>query len=120
MVDIPSPTTEQARTEAIVSSLVNHPPVDDRIVQRFEVIRGAAIELAHEILLQAPNCRERSTALSRLEETVMWSIKAIALHQAAILNAEGLHAGCHEIPSTDFSDRAWEVNSDCSLPHPVG
>lgn len=62
-------------------SLTNHPPVSDAVVVTFERIRQAAKALGAEILNECPESRERSLAITKLEETVMWAVKAVACHQ---------------------------------------
>ena len=62
-------------------NLTNHPPVDDSIVKRFEVIRDEAKVLGRQILNSCPESRERSLALTNLEQTVMWAVASIARNQ---------------------------------------
>lgn len=45
---------------------------------RFQVLRDNAKALAHEIKKQCPDSRERSLALTKLEEVVMWANASIA------------------------------------------
>jgi hypothetical protein len=49
-----------------------------------EAIREPAKELATAINSLVPEGREKSTAISKLEEVVMWAIKGIALNQEQI------------------------------------
>jgi hypothetical protein len=44
------------------------------------MIRSSAIELAILINLATPDSREKSLAITHLEEAVMWANKALALH----------------------------------------
>lgn len=77
---MPSP---QEQIDRLDYSLTNHPPVDATVVERFEAIRLNAKALGAAIIDLAPQGREQSLALTHLEETVMWAIKAIALNQVA-------------------------------------
>ena len=73
-------TPEEAQ---LLHSLTNHPPVDDSVVMRFEDVRAMAFDLGRQILAHCPPSRERSLAITNLEQTVMWAIKSIALNQEA-------------------------------------
>ena len=46
--------------------------------QRFQTLRDNAKSLAYEIKKQCPDSRERSLALTKLEEVVMWANASIA------------------------------------------
>ena len=46
--------------------------------QRFQTLRDNAKALAYEIKKQCPDSRERSLALTKLEEVVMWANASIA------------------------------------------
>lgn len=74
-------TTTEDRRQQLYASLTNQPPRDESIVDRFEKVREAAKALGDAILDHAPDTRERSLALTHLEESVMWAVKAIALNQ---------------------------------------
>lgn len=47
-------------------------------VEKMVGLRGMAHSLAEQILAQVPESRERSLALTKLEEVVMWSNAGIA------------------------------------------
>lgn len=64
-------------------NLTNHPPIDGSVVDRFEDVRRAAKQLAHIIDTRCPDSREKSLALTNLEQTVMWAIASIARNQEA-------------------------------------
>jgi len=54
-------------------------PTEEQIA-RIERVRHACHEV-HAILLEMiPNCRERSLAITKLEEVSMWANKAIVFH----------------------------------------
>lgn len=57
-----------------------HPPKDGQ-AERYQAIRDKAYLLAEFINEQAPNSREKSMAITRLEEAVMWANAAIARHE---------------------------------------
>lgn len=59
-------------------SLTNVRPSDDAI-ERIEHFRDNAKKLVDIIFAHIPECRERSLALTHLEETVMWGVKGICL-----------------------------------------
>lgn len=69
--------------EKLRHSLTNQPPKDDTVVNHFTALRGWAICLGEQILDRCPPSRERSLAITHLEETVMWAIKSIAINQEA-------------------------------------
>ena len=46
--------------------------------QRFQTLRDNAKSLAYEIKKQCPDSRERSLALTKLEEVIMWANASIA------------------------------------------
>jgi hypothetical protein len=54
-----------------------HPPHGDQ-PKRFELLRGEARVMARMIESLTPESRERSLALTALEEVVMWANAAIA------------------------------------------
>lgn len=67
--------------EQLDHNLTNHAPADDTVVNKFERIRTEAKQLGHEILDLCPDSREKSLALTNLEQTVMWAVAAIARNQ---------------------------------------
>ena len=58
-----------------------HPPKPDQ-VPRYVEIRDAAKLFATAILVDCPPSRERSLALTALEESVMWANASIARNEA--------------------------------------
>lgn len=64
--------------ERLERSLTNQAPSADQIL-RIEEIRNKAKELGGLILDVSAHSRERSLALTHLEETVMWAVKGIVL-----------------------------------------
>lgn len=67
--------------QQIEHNLTNHPPTSDQVVGKFESIRAAAIGLGHMVAELCPDSREKSLALTKLEETVMWAVASIARNQ---------------------------------------
>ncbi len=57
-----------------------HPPKGDQ-PQRYETLRAAARAFAIQILLNCPQSRERSLALTNLEQGVMWANAAVARNE---------------------------------------
>lgn len=55
-----------------------HPPPDQATVDAYETLRGKAKELAHLINDMVPEGREKSTAITKLEEASMWANAGIA------------------------------------------
>ena len=58
-----------------------HAPREDQL-PRYETIRLNARIFAEEILTATPHSRERSLALTKIQEAVMWANAAIALNEA--------------------------------------
>jgi hypothetical protein len=59
-------------------SLTNIKPDDDQ-VDRIERLRIVAKHLGAELTMQIRPSRERSLAITNLEQSVMWAVKAILL-----------------------------------------
>lgn len=57
-----------------------HPPKGDQI-ERYKDIQAAAREMARLYETVCPESRERSLAMTRLEESVMWANAAIARNE---------------------------------------
>lgn len=56
---------------------IYHAPVGDQ-VERYKAIRSFAASFAHLVNDLAPDGREKSTAVTKIEEAVMWANAAIA------------------------------------------
>jgi len=72
---------DEAQLEALTRSLTNITPGPDGI-QRIEEIRTWSKGLGTLIIQNCPYSRERSLALTHLEETVMWAVKSIVVEDA--------------------------------------
>ena len=57
-----------------------HPPKDGQ-QERYERLRSTAKDLATDILALCPDSRERSLAMTKLEEAVMWANASIARNE---------------------------------------
>lgn len=64
--------------EQFLLSLTNHKPSSESVAQ-IEAIRSSAKVLGLAIFRDAPASRERSLAITHLEETVMWAVKSIVI-----------------------------------------
>lgn len=65
----------------IEHNMTNHPPVDDSVVERMELVRSAAKSLGAAIVDLCPDSREKSLAQTNLEQALMWAIASIARNQ---------------------------------------
>lgn len=74
-------TTAAEQHRRIDHSLTNQPPSDQDIVEAFEELRDYLKNAGHAIVVFSPDSREKSLALTHIEEATMWAIKAIALDQ---------------------------------------
>lgn len=59
-----------------------HTPFGDQR-ERYEDLRAEALVFAQQIERQCPPSRERSLAITSLQETVMWANASIAINEAA-------------------------------------
>lgn len=57
-----------------------HAPKGDQ-AERYERIRAVGLRLAHCVNDLAPDSREKSLALTKIEEAVMWANAAIARNE---------------------------------------
>jgi hypothetical protein len=57
-----------------------HPPKDDQTT-RYELIRNAAHDLASHVNIWCPDSREKSLAITHLEDFVMWANASIARNE---------------------------------------
>jgi len=63
--------------EDLANRFTYHPPKPGQ-PELYEDLRVRAHELAEQIVAVAPRSRERSLALTKIEEAVMWANAAIA------------------------------------------
>lgn len=64
--------------DTFIQSITNHTPQADT-VEKIERIRAAAKQFGIAILREAPASRERSLAVTKVEEAVMWAVKSAVL-----------------------------------------
>lgn len=76
------PLTEQQQQDygRVARSMTNHTPSDEAI-DKIENLRAQAKAFAYELIISVEPSRERSLALTHLEDAVMWGVKAIVLEQ---------------------------------------
>lgn len=72
--------TKYERIDAIERSLTNHTPSADAIEQ-IESIRNAGKHAALTVIGATETSRESSLALTKIEEAVMWAVKAVILDE---------------------------------------
>lgn len=77
---MPLSATEKMFVERIENDFTYHKPHGDQ-PERYTKIRLAAKGLALLIVETCPDRRERSVALTKLEEAVMWANSSIARHE---------------------------------------
>lgn len=76
---MPLSATDKLLLERIEASFTFHAPKADQ-AGHYQKIRQAAKSLAMLMVELCPDRRERSLALTKLEECVMWANAAIARH----------------------------------------
>ena len=65
--------------ESIDSLFTYHAPHGNQ-PQMYQELRGKAREFAHMINEMVPDSREKSLALTKLQETIMWANSGIAVN----------------------------------------
>lgn len=70
-------------SERIGNAFTYHAPKGNQS-ERYESLRAQAKELAFSFLHKCPDSRERSLALTKLEEAVMWANASIARNENAL------------------------------------
>lgn len=76
----PLPGLTPADVAYLARAFTYHPPVGNQ-VDRYALIRAQTHRLAETILLTCPPTRERASALTRLEEAMMWANASIARYE---------------------------------------
>lgn len=74
--------TKQDIIDQYARSMTNHAPSATGVTY-IEHVRADAKQMLATIVLNCPPSRERSLALTHLEETVMWAVKSIVLAEVA-------------------------------------
>lgn len=67
-------------TDELEKRFTYHPPFGNQ-VERYQVLRDEAKSLANLIDGYAPDSREKSLAITHLEQAVMWANAAIARNE---------------------------------------
>ena len=70
----------QEEFDRLVKDFTYHAPQEGQSV-RYEDIRGIAMRFAEKILMECPDSRERSLAMTRVEEAVFWANASIARNE---------------------------------------
>jgi hypothetical protein len=70
----------QEDLEQLTKNFTYHAPKEDQ-PRRYTEIRDQGKAFAHAVLEDCPNSRERSLALTKIEEAVMWANSAIARNE---------------------------------------
>jgi hypothetical protein len=73
--------------EGLRRQYVNHTP-SDAGKSHIELLRLTADGMHTAIESLVPNCRERSLALTKLEECVMWVVKGVVLNDPEAVPAQ--------------------------------
>jgi len=75
------PTSPMSKSQAqIENNFTYHPPNDDQI-PRYKALRSLGKDLANAINSYTPDSREKSLALTNLEQSIMWANAAIARNE---------------------------------------
>jgi hypothetical protein len=77
---MPASASDKLLLERLENVFTYHAP-DPVRVERYEQLRGAVKEIARLMVELCPDSMERSSALQKLEEAVMWANAAIARNQ---------------------------------------
>lgn len=71
---------EKETVDRIENNFTYHKPVEGQ-ADRYVLIRDTAKAFAHTLAANCPNSRERSVAMTKLEEVVFWANAAIARNE---------------------------------------
>lgn len=74
-------TTEQIAKDDLKHRFDYHPPSTDEVASDHQSARLMLLEAAEEISRICPDGREKSLALTKLEEAMFWANASIARHQ---------------------------------------
>jgi len=99
-----------------------HAPNDSQIL-RYQLIREAAKQLGHTILNCCPSSRERSAAITLLQNAVMMANASIAVNEKGVNEATGAGALRKTIEEIDFMHKdpsKYYIQSDRELSEALG
>jgi hypothetical protein len=65
-------------TDELTRRFAYHKPPDDRTMVAHDTVRLSCVELAHNLNVLLPEGREKSLAITHLEEVMFWSNASIA------------------------------------------
>lgn len=68
------------RVDPLINRFMYHPPKGDQ-VERYKFLRSMGLEMAQVIEACCPESRERSIAMTKLDEVIMFSNAAIARNE---------------------------------------
>lgn len=71
--------------DELVKRFTYHPPKGDQ-PEKYDAIRKFALEFAKDIMDLCPDSREKSLAITKLEESVMWANAAIARNEYFVVD----------------------------------
>ncbi len=95
-------TTQRDRLhEQVDLALTNRPLVDSSLESRLDTISADLRTAGHAIVDLCPPSRELSLALTHLQETRMFAVAAIALHQERIGPVRFIEAGEGRSPASE-------------------
>lgn len=69
------------KIEDLENRFNHHPPQNKETSLKYEIIRHACLELAKMINNLAPESREKSTAITKLEEVMFWGNAAVVRNE---------------------------------------
>lgn len=75
-------------------NLTNHAPENQTAIPRFEAVREVGKDFSHLIIALCPDGRDRSLALTHVEDAVMRAVAAIARDQDGWFEASESSGGC--------------------------
>lgn len=64
----------------LIERFRHHPPSDSAVVSAHQTIRGVCQNAAVWMNVHLPESREKSLALTALQEAMMWGNAAVAIH----------------------------------------
>ena len=79
--------------EQIEQNMTNHPPINSNVERTFESIRTYFKDVAMTIEDMCPDSREKSLAMTNLEQSLMWAIASVARNQQQTLTQLGIDDG---------------------------
>lgn len=72
--------TQEQHLARLNRSLTNQRPTEEQI-NRIELLRACGQALGVAIIENTPESREQACAITKLEEAVMWAVKAVVMEE---------------------------------------